>query len=131
MSNNVTSNPGAGGYVFATRDVSGVHHPLSIIEQVDASGVPAPVSPTNPLLVLLSDIAESVRAMFRWIANPVWADPTSGRLRVVLDATGGAQTLGTVTTLTSMSQVAGVAANSFIYDTMHAAWAHAVRPRVT
>lgn len=61
-------------------------------------------------------------------------DPASGRLRVVLDALGGAQTLGTVTTcatLTSMSQVAGVPANSFIYDSIDSAWAQCIRGRIT
>lgn len=69
----------------------------------------------------------------RQIANPVTMEVSSGRTRVVLDATGGAQTLGTVTTVatvTSMSQIAGIAANSVVYDTMHNAYSNTVRAQV-
>lgn len=79
------------------------------------------------------------------IANPVSTD-TNSRVRVVLDAITGALTLATITTVgtvttvtgvttvstvTSLSQIGAVPANSFIHDTMLAAWAHAIRPRIT
>ena len=57
----------------------------------------------------------------------VFIDPASGRLRVVLDALGGAQTLGTVTTV---GQLAGVPANSVVYDVIDTAWANCLRGRI-
>ena len=73
---------------------------------------------------LLFEIVKSLRE----IANPLSLEATSGRMRVVLDALGGAQTLGTVTTL---AQLAGVPANSVAFDLMAANWAQTVRPRIT
>ena len=57
----------------------------------------------------------------------VFIDPASGRLRVVLDALGGAQTLNTVTTV---GQLAGVPANSVVYDVIDTAWANCLRGRI-
>lgn len=106
---------------------------------------PVPVSGSFSASIVPDDTA-ALMACLRALVHPVWADSASGRLRVVLDPLGGAQTLGTVTTVTTCStvtnlttcatvttlnQLAGVSAASMIYDQMHAAWAQAVRPRIT
>lgn len=86
---------------------------------------------------ILADAAEYLTGL-RYLLES-FLEPTTGRLRVVLDPLGGTQTLGTVTnvgtlstvttvgTVTSMSQVGAVPANSMVFDNMHAAWALAVR----
>lgn len=78
-----------------------------------------------------TDFTAALLQVLRAIADPITVDPASGRLRVVLDATGGAQTLGTVSTVTNQAQLGGVAANSAIYDAMDAAYAHCLRGRIT
>lgn len=144
MSDNTQLNPGVGGDIAAADDIGGVKYQRvklvlgddGVAEGDVSSNRAMPVS--GPLTqaqltaqnvpVSLSDVLVAINRLLGVIANPVQVDPTSGRMRVMLDATGGAQTLGTVTTL---SQVGGVAANSFIYDTMHAQWASALRGRIT
>lgn len=144
MSDNTQLNPGVGGDIAAADDIGGVKYQRvklvlgddGVAEGDVSSNRAMPVS--GPLTqaqltaqnvpVSLSDVLVAINRLLDVIANPVQVDPTSGRMRVMLDATGGAQTLGTVTTL---SQVGGVAANSFIYDTMHAQWASALRGRIT
>lgn len=144
MSDNTQLNPGVGGDIAAADDIGGVKYQRvklvlgddGVAEGDVSSNRAMPVS--GPLTqaqltaqnvpVSLSDVLVAINRLLGVIANPVHVDPTSGRMRVMLDATGGAQTLGTVTTL---SQVGGVAANSFIYDTMHAQWASALRGRIT
>ncbi len=71
MADNVTSNPGAGGYVFATDEVGGAHHPYSKIEY-GADGEAIPVSTTNPLPVAVTLPADQTEL-------PV-TDSTSGNL---------------------------------------------------
>ena len=147
MSDNTQLNPGVGGDIAAADDIGGVKYQRvklvlgddGVAEGDVSSNRAMPVS--GPLTqaqltaqnvpVSLSDVLVAINRLLDVIANPVQVDPTSGRMRVMLDATGGAQTLATVTKLTSMSQVGGVAANSFIYDTMHAQWASALRGRIT
>lgn len=91
----------------------------------------------------LPDDTATLMACLRALVHPIWEDVSSGRLRVVLDPLGGAQTLGTVTTVgtvttcstvtavTTLNKIASISAASLIYDQMHAAWAQAVRPRIT
>lgn len=82
---------------------------------------------------LSTDFWMSVVRALEAFTEGVFIDPASGRLRVVLDALGGAQTLGTVTTvatLTSMAQIAGVPANSVVYDVIDTAWANCLRGRI-
>jgi hypothetical protein len=52
MADNVTSNPGAGGYVFATDDIGGVHYPITKVS-FGALETATLVSPANPLPVSL------------------------------------------------------------------------------
>jgi hypothetical protein len=72
------------------------------------------------------------------IANPVWFEPSIGAMRVLIqsNATNGAVsisagTLSTVSAVTSVNQLGGVAANSVVGDTSLIAWASALRGRIT
>jgi len=83
------------------------------------------------------DFWGSVLSLLHRIANPISIDSTTGRVRVLIDASGGAQTLGTVTTVgtvnavTNVAQIGGIPANTMVADTMHAAWAQACRSRIS
>jgi hypothetical protein len=86
------------------------------------------------------DLAISLLHALEMISEGPQIDPGTGRLRVVLDANGGAQTLGTVSnvtsvatlnTLTTLSQIAGVPANSVVYDLMDMCWAQSILSRVS
>lgn len=87
--------------------------------------------------VSLADIAASIRVMLDMLGGlPLAFDPASGRLRVVIDALGGAQTLGTITTVQSVTGVARmgtalVDVSSFPFDAMMTNWANCVRARIT
>lgn len=74
------------------------------------------------------DNTMALMSALRALVHPIWEEASSGRLRVVLDPLGGAQTLGTVT---SIAQIAGVQANSLIYDQMTTAWACSTRRAVS
>lgn len=76
------------------------------------------------------DFLDAILNALRMLANPLWVDPSSGRLRVFLDAAGGAQTLAAVSTVsavTTMNQVAAIPANSVVFDAMTNCWANTVR----
>lgn len=77
-----------------------------------------------------SDFTAAVLRALELFSEGPHLDPASGRLRVMLDPLGGAQTLGTVSTLTTLSQIAGIPANSMVYDAIDVAWAQCVRGRV-
>ena len=77
-------------------------------------------------------------AALKQIASPMFFDPSVGAMRVYIPAnvnagsvTVASGTIGTVSTLTNMAQVGGVAANSLVLDNMMTAWALTVRARVT
>lgn len=62
------------------------------------------------------------------------AQDPAGRLRVLLDPIGGAQTLGTVTTVaavTNQVNMGGNVASTMVWDNMQACWAQTVRGRIT
>lgn len=77
--------------------------------------------------VSVTNFPASVLRALENLSDGPQIDAASGRLRVVLDTNGGAQTLGSVTT---MSQIGGIPANSTVYDLMDAAWAQCIRPRI-
>ena len=56
----------------------------------------------DPVLISLVD---SLRSLITNLSMTI--DPITGRMRVLVDATGGAQTLGTVTTVGTVSSIAG------------------------
>jgi hypothetical protein len=88
------------------------------------------LSPNTQVLVndgsVLNDILVAVRAL----QLPLSVD-TNSRQRVLLDSITGALTLATVSTVTSLSQFAGVPANEFINETMLNTWSNVTRPRIS
>jgi len=77
-------------------------------------------------------------AALKQIASPMFFDPSVGAMRVYIPANVNAGpisinsgTLGTVQSVTNITQVGGVAANSLVLDNMMTAWALTVRARVT
>ena len=126
------ADPGTGGPRFATDTIAGTQWPLSKMA-FGAEGVATPVTAADPMPVTQDLAVALLRAINEMHEGP-HIETASGRMRVLLDAAGGAQTLGTVTTcgtLTSMSQVAGIPANSFIYDSIDVAWSNCIRGRIT
>lgn len=133
--------PGSGADVASIQDGSGKHHQKAVIEQLDASGQPQPVAPGAPLKVE-ADVVAAIMNLLQQIAMPLWIDPTTGRLRISLDAIASSLTLSTVTTVngvtsvTSVGNVANVSsvgsmtAGSVVGDGMQTAWAQSVRGRV-
>jgi len=91
----------------------------------------------NDSLNHVDGLLYSMLQALRQIANPISTDVASGRMRVVLDPLGGAQTLaqvntvGTVSTVTSMSQIGAMPANSMVMDTMQNMWANSIRRQIT
>jgi hypothetical protein len=77
-------------------------------------------------------------AALKQIASPMSFDASVGAMRVYIPSNVNAGpinissgTLGTVQSVTNITQVGGVAANSLVLDNMMTAWALTVRARVT
>lgn len=127
--------------VIATEDIGGGNQAQRVKVILGDSGVDGgDLSATNPLPVNITnaqtvDLAANILVALRALIHPIWEEAATGRLRVVLDPTGGVQTLGTVATVGSVSAVARIGSNtwaeSFIYDQMHAAWAGTVRRAIS
>lgn len=81
---------------------------------------------------IIGQLKELIYAVRQIIDQP-WVDPATGRLRILLDAIAGSLTLGTVSTVTTcstvtnMSQIGAVPANSLVQDAMDAVWYESVR----
>ena len=136
MADNLGVTPGSGASVAAD-DVGGNLFQRVKLALGDDGVSEGDVSSNLPMPVALGQVQLALNRLLNIIANPTSLDPLTGRMRVVLDATGGAQTLGTVSTvttvstLTNMSQIGGIAANTLVLDTMHSAWVQAVRGRIS
>ena len=117
--------PGIGDAVETQQNADGSHRQVVAVAET-------PVD-LNLMLEALSALSQTV-------------DPVTGRMRVLIDPIGGAQTLGTVTTVTgvttvttvttvaavtNLAQIGGALATGTVQDTMAAAWAQLVRPRIT
>lgn len=124
MADDVTL-PGIGDAVETHQNADGSHRQVVAVAET-------PVD-QNLMLEALSALSQTV-------------DPVTGRMRVLIDPIGGAQTLGTVTTVTgvttvttvttvaavtNLAQIGGALATGTVQDTMAAAWAQLVRPRIT
>jgi hypothetical protein len=131
---------GGGGYVNVKVNPSGA---LVTATTVDSSALPTGAATSalqtegNNSLNKVDGLLYSMLQALRQIANPISTDVTTGRMRVVLDPLGGAQTLatvttvGTVSTVTSMSQIGAMPANSMVMDAMQNMWANSIRRQVT
>lgn len=57
-------------------------------------------------------------------------DPASGRMRISVE-TGTLPAVTTVSTVTTLSQIGGIAANGAVFDIMQDAWANNIRGRIS
>jgi hypothetical protein len=96
-------------------------------------------SPQGADAPMLSDAFMAFRLMINALDDlSTTIDPTTGRLRgTVLTETGSiittvttVTTVSTVTSVTNLAQIGGVAANSFIFDTMDIVWNTGIRPQI-
>lgn len=119
------------GQVVATEDIGGEdYQKLKVVDGRPGSVTPAGVRNDYTAMMAIEDLAIAIQTMLERIENPMHVDPVSGRLRVLLDPSGGAQTLGTVTTVTNLAQIGAVKADSLIFDAMHNNWCNAVLPSI-
>lgn len=128
MADNVTSNPGAGGYVFATDEVGGAHHPYSKIEY-GADGEAIPVSTTNPLPVADSAADNLLFRILQILLAPLGYDKSLQRYRQTAIIESG--TVTTCATLTNQTNIGGFNADAQVRANINAAWNLNVRARIT
>ena len=81
----------------------------------------------------VADMAASLRALLQMLSPIAMAvENGSGRVRIVIDNSSGAQTLGTVGTVSTVNQDSAWNRNpAWSFDGMMTAWQDGVRPRVT
>lgn len=125
MSDNTTLNPGAGGDTARSLQRGGAAGPKTQVVALDVGGEAGEqlASHDNPMPVSLT---ARVLQMLSALANPLWIEPSTSRMRVVLDG-GGAQALGSVGTVTNQTNIGGLPASGLVHDQMHATWAASVR----
>ena len=134
MADNTTLNTGTGGDLIATDDIAGVKYQrvkltlgadgandgdVSAANPVPVSGSLS-VSATGELIEAIEAMRYAIQALTRSVG--LQTVDAFGRNRVVLDALGGAQTLGTVTsvgTVTNQAQLGGLAVQDQIPALMH------------
>ena len=78
---------------------------------------------------LLSQLLESVRLLFRVMANPPWVDKTANQMRAQI--TGSLTTAGTVSTVSSVTTFGAYPAQQLIIDQNRTSWATLVRGRIS
>lgn len=121
----------------ATQPISAASLPLPTGAATDAtvSGLATVIGAGAPI----TDTPAQIHAALGQLANPIWEEAATGRLRVVLDPLGGAQTLAavtTVTTVTTVSTVTNVAQfgsnpiNSLLADVMNNAYYNGPRRQI-
>ncbi len=139
MADNVVSNPGVGGYTFATDEVGGAHHPYTKMEY-GADGEATPVSTTNPMPVTLTlpagqteqpvidtDARSFLQRILQMLLAPLGYDKSLQRYRQTATIESG--TITTVSNLTNIGS--GRNAEMLVNAQVNAAWALNVRARIT
>lgn len=142
MADNTPLNPGTGGDLIATDELSTLNGSAAVaglkVQRVKAgfgpdgdlqdvsTAAPLPVAAYGELIEAIEAMRYAIQALTRSVG--LQTVDAFGRNRVVLDALGGAQTLGTVTTvgtvttlatLTNQAQLGGLAAQDQIPSLMH------------
>ncbi len=103
MADNVDITPGAGATV-ATDEVGGRHFQrVKLTDGAEGSANHASVRADGTQEVSLSDINAALYAILEAITRPIAQDPSTGRLRVLVDAITGALTLATITTVSTVT----------------------------
>jgi hypothetical protein len=130
MADNVGFTPGVGA-TAAADEIGGVLYQRIKLSVGDQGGDSGDASPTNPVPTAvygeLIEAIESMRIAIQSLTRTVGLQTVDafGRNRVVLDALGGSQTLGalttvgTLTTLTNQAQLGGLATQDQIPSLMH------------
>jgi hypothetical protein len=79
---------------------------------------------------MVTNIGESLKTLTRLIAKPVWVSQASGEVRTSTVVSSGALT--TVTTVTTVNQVAGFDARATqLFDASRTSWGSNIRGRIT
>lgn len=128
MADNVTLNPGVGGAVVASDDIAGVQY-QRIKPGFGTDGSYTDVSTTNPMPVTvpsgeLIEAIESLRMTIGSLSRTIGLSIPDllGRQRVSLDVISAGLTLGTITTVSSVTnqvQMGAFNANDQIPALMH------------
>jgi len=80
---------------------------------------------------LLGQLLESIKLLFRAVANPPWVDKSTNQMRAqVSGSLTTAGTVSTVTTVTGITNFGGYPAQQGIIDQNRASWAVLVRGRL-
>jgi hypothetical protein len=96
---------------------------VETIEQADGSH--------RQVIALGAAESAALISALKAIATPMTFDPATGSTRVSGSVAVSTGTLATVSTVTNLSQVGGVSANTLVTDMMQTAWALSVRARIT
>jgi hypothetical protein len=97
---------------------------VETIEQADGSH--------RQVIALGAAESAALISALKAIANPMTFDPANGSTRVSGSvAVSVLPALSTVSLVTNLAQVGGVAANTLVTDMMQTAWALSVRARIT
>jgi hypothetical protein len=141
MADNTTLNPGSGGDVIASDEISGVKY-QRIKNGFGGDGAYVDVSSTDPLPVndlMVAELLDGLQTLLIRLLNatntPRGYDVALGRNRVTaLLESGTVTTVGTVTTLGTVSNqtnMGGTQAQLLSNGQNVSAWAATVRSRIT
>ena len=106
MADNIDVSPGSGATVATDQVGSGRHYQrVKLTDGAEGSENHASVRADGTQEVSLSDINASLYAILESLRRPIPLDPSTGRLRILLDAITASLTLATVSTVTTCSTV--------------------------
>ena len=125
--NDIQVSPGAGADpAVATEEIAGHHYQaVKLMDGTPQSTTPIAGTADGEIKTELSDIRAALELLLQAAVRPMWMDPASGRLRIVLDGSN------TLTTLSNVTSLGAANAGVFAVDCSHAAWAEVVRARIT
>ena len=133
MPDNVGYTPGAGATVAAD-DIGGVLH-QRIKVGIGADGTAVDVSSANPMPVADNEAGNLLMRILQMLMAPLGYDKSLQRQRgTVVVESGTVTTCSTVTTLGSLTNIAGIggySAQMTVLDQNRSAWAQCVRARIT
>ena len=135
MADNTTLNPGVGGDVIASDDVSGVKYQVVKLD-VGGDGVSSSVTADNPLPVAESGpLITLFMRMLNMLGAPVGYDKSLQRYRQTAVVESGTitqvSTVATVTTVGNQTNIGGVQAQLLVNGQNVSAWHACVRSRIT